>query len=269
MEKKNSDIPKIIHYCWFGNNPLSDMAKKCIESWQKNCPEYRIMEWNEKNFDINCNTYVQEAYREKKWAFVSDVARLVALVNYGGIYMDTDVEVLQPLDNILNNEAIVGFECESRIQTGFLACVKGQPIFKEFLRMYDQEHFVNLDGSMNTVTNVTRLTNLCLKYGLILNNKRQVIKGITVLPKEYLSPKDVETGKVNVTDKTLCIHYFDGSWLSKEDHIRIEIERKVREFFPNKYAGYIAKFIAIIKVNGILEVGKEFFRWTKKKIKKC
>ena len=107
---EHNSIPKIIHYCWFGKNPMSEKAEKCIASWKEKCPEYRIIEWNEENFDIQFNNYVREAYSEKKWAFVSDVARLYALVNYGGIYMDTDVEVITSLDILLKNEAFAGFE---------------------------------------------------------------------------------------------------------------------------------------------------------------
>ena len=149
MENRNTKIPKIIHYCWFGNKQLSEMAKKCIASWKKQCPDYKIIEWNEENFDINCNTYVKEAYREKKWAFVSDVARLHALVNYGGIYMDTDVEVLKSLNVILNNEAIIGFECDSRIQTGFMACVKfnKEQLKAETILIKDKESINELQGS--------------------------------------------------------------------------------------------------------------------------
>ena len=139
-------IPKVIHYCWFGGNPLPELAKKCIESWKKFCPDYQIIEWNESNFDLNINTYVKEAYTAEKWAFVSDVARLYALVNYGGIYMDTDVEVLKPLDDILNFKAVSGFETKERIPTGMMACEKGHPLFEEFLREYNEAHFIKNDG---------------------------------------------------------------------------------------------------------------------------
>ena len=261
-------IPKVIHYCWFGNKQLSEMAKKCIASWKKQCPDYKIIEWNEENFDINCNTYVKEAYREKKWAFVSDVARLHALVNYGGIYMDTDVEVLKSLNVILNNEAIIGFECDSRIQTGFMACVKGHSVFNDFLHMYEQEKFINEDGSMNTITNVVRLTEICVNLGLKLNGEQQLVNGMTILPSEYLSPKNVETGKITVTDKTLCIHYFDGSWLSEEARVQMELERKMRKFLPNSCVGYVAKCISIMKVNGVSVVVKEVGKWIKKRIQK-
>ena len=108
-------IPKVIHYCWFGKKPLPPLAVNCIDSWKKFCPDYEIIEWNEKNFDINSNTYVREAYENKKWAFVSDYVQLYALYNYGGIYMDTDVQVLKPLDAFLNDQAFSGFEAYDRV----------------------------------------------------------------------------------------------------------------------------------------------------------
>ena len=126
-------IPKVIHYCWFGKNKLSKSAKKCIKSWKKHLPNYEIIEWNENNFDINCNEYVREAYKSKKYAFVSDYARIYALYNYGGIYMDTDVEVIKSLDKFLCNDAFAGLENEYSIQTAVMGCCKGNLLFKEFL----------------------------------------------------------------------------------------------------------------------------------------
>ena len=168
-------IPKIIHYCWFGRNPLPELAQKCIASWKKYCPDYQIIEWNEDNFDINCNAYVKEAYEAKKWAFVSDVARLYALVEMGGIYMDTDVEVLKPLDSLLKYEAVSGFESETAIPTGLMAACKGQKLFVELLHEYDTIHFKRSDGSLDLTTNVTRITNTCLKYGFKANNSLQTV----------------------------------------------------------------------------------------------
>ena len=136
-------IPKIIHYCWFGGNPLPELAKKCIASWKLYCPDYEIKEWNESNFDLNYCDYVREAYDSKNWAFVSDVARLYALVTEGGIYMDTDVEVIKPLDNLLKYHAVSGFETETTIPTGLIAGEKENPMLKELLYEYKNIHFTN------------------------------------------------------------------------------------------------------------------------------
>lgn len=220
-------IPKIIHYCWFGGNPLPELAQKCIESWKKNCPDYEIRRWDESNFDLNYNDYVREAYEAGKWAFVTDVVRLYALVNYGGIYMDTDVEVLKPLDDLLSYDAVSGFESPTQIATGLMACRDLHPMFREFLADYDGAHFKKEDGTYDTTTNVVRITNICLKYGLVQNNTLQTVNGFTLLPSDYLCPKDYRTGALNVTENTYTIHHFDGSWTSiaqkKYDSARMKL----------------------------------------------
>lgn len=261
----NIQIPKVIHYCWFGGNPLPEMAIKCIESWKKFCPDYEIVEWNEHNFDINYNEYVKEAYEEKKWAFVSDVARLYALVTQGGIYMDTDVELIKPIDSLLQYEAVSGFESEKRILTGLMGCKKNQELFIELLNSYIGNHFKKIDGDLDTTTNVTRITDTCLKYGLSLNNTKQTIKGFTLLPNDYLCPKNVETGEITITENTLCIHHFDGSWLTVEARETAKLERVLKKMLPGKIAGYMAKGVALIKVDGMGSFVKEGFKWVRKK----
>lgn len=207
-------IPKKIHYCWFGRGDKPADAIQCIESWRNTLPEYEIVEWNEDNFDIDFNKYVRQAYDARKFAFVSDVARLYALYNQGGIYMDCDVEVVKPLDELLNFETVAGFETSGCISTALIGAVPGSPIISELLEAYSQRSFVRLDGSFDTTTNVDFITDIMKSYGLILNDKPQTIKGLTILPWEYLSPKSVNDGKVYATDNTLAIHHFAGSWLS-------------------------------------------------------
>lgn len=261
-------IPKIIHYCWFGGKELPDLAKKCISSWKKYCPDYEIIEWNESNFDIHYCKYVEEAYDAKKWAFVSDVARLYALVNYGGIYMDTDVEVLKSLDGLLKYEAVSGFEAKDRIPTGLMACEKGQILFNELLHDYDNACFIKEDGTYDTTTNVTRITNICLKYGLRLDNTLQTIKGLTLLPYDYLCPKDFQTKIVTVTENTYVIHHFDGSWISEEDRLAAVLQNKYRKYLPNKFACRFAKFQSIRRLHGLKSAFKEMFKWMKKSKRK-
>lgn len=206
-------IPKIIHYCWFGGNPLPELAQKCIASWKRYLPEYEIKEWNESNFDLHFNDYVWQAYQKKKWAFITDVVRLYALVNEGGIYMDTDVEVLKPLDSILHYEAVSGFEDEGLIPTGLMASVAHQPLFEEMLHDYDHLQFIKPDGLMDLTTNVIRITNTCNKYGFVPNGQLQTVKGFTLLPKDYLCPKSLYDGKIYLTDNSLTIHHYAGSWV--------------------------------------------------------
>lgn len=258
-------IPKKIHYCWFGGNPLPDLAKKCIESWKKFCPDYEIIEWNESNFDVNCNAYVKEAYQAKKWAFVSDVVRLYALVNYGGIYMDADVEVLKPLDSLLTHEAFSGFESDTAIPTGIMACCKGQALFKELLEEYNTAHFIQEDGELDLTTNVVRITNTCLKYGLNLDNSLQTVNGFTLYPKDYFCPKDATTRELRITENSYTIHHFDGSWLPEVDKLAIKLTIKYRKFMPRKLAGHLAKFNAIRKIHGFKQACKEFRAWQKRK----
>ncbi len=205
-------IPKKIHYCWFGRGEKPELAAKCIESWKKYLPEYEIIEWNEDNFDLDMYPYAREAYDARKFAFVTDVVRLWAMYTYGGIYMDTDVEVLKPLDSLLNFEAVSGFESEAQIQTGLMACREGFPLFKELLNEYDDLHFGQSDGTMDMTTNVVRITSTCLKHGFVPNGKLQTVEGFTLLPADYLCPKSWETGKITLTPNTLCIHHFSGSW---------------------------------------------------------
>ncbi len=264
MSKKNK-IPKIIHYCWFGGNPLPELAQKCIESWKKHCPDYEIMRWDESNFDFNYNAYVKEAYEAKKWAFVSDVARLFALVNYGGVYMDTDVEVIKPLEELLEYEAFSGFESETRIPTGLMACTRGHQMFQKFLDDYDDAHFKREDGSLDLTTNVTRITECCLNHGLVLNNTKQTVEGFTLFPNDYLCPKNVETMEVNITENTYTIHHFDGSWHSDEDKYAAQKAKQYGRFLPRSIAGYLAKIQGIVVYRGVKSALRESIGWIRRK----
>lgn len=217
MEKNR--IPKIIHYCWFGKKKLPPLARKCIESWKKYCPDYEIKEWNESNFDLNACPYVKEAYEAKKWAFISDYVRLYALVNEGGVYMDTDVEVIAPLERFLKNRAFSGFEEDVCIPTGIMASEPGFPLFSDLLRDYDRRHFKRRDGSFDLTTNVATITRLCKKYGFVGNNKFQCIRGLVLYPKDVFCPKSHSTGKIHLTRRTATIHHFAGSWICREAKI--------------------------------------------------
>lgn len=236
-------IPKTIHYCWFGRGPKPDLAKRCIESWKKFCPNYEIKEWNEDNFDLDMYPYTREAYDNRKFAFVTDVVRLYALYNEGGIYMDTDVEVLKPLDSLLGYKGVSGFEAESRIPTGLMAFEKGHPLVQELLDDYIGLHFVREDGTLDLTTNVTRITNVCNKHGFIPNGQLQTIADFTLLPQDYLCPKDYETKQVHLTDNTLCIHHFDGSWISKSS----KLKKKIAVFIGPTLTAWIVKVKSIFR----------------------
>ena len=246
-------IPKKIHYCWFGGNPLPDSAKRCIDSWKKFCPDYEIIEWNESNFDVNCCAYVREAYQAKKWAFVSDVARLHALVAQGGIYMDTDVEVIRPLDNLLQYEAFACFERENAIATCLMACQAGHPLFREVLQMYDSLHFLRKDGTNDQTPNVARITRYCSQHGLKLNGSQQTIEGLTIFPSDYFSPFDYDTGKMHQSSNTYSVHWFDATWFDPAMQYQKKLTWKLNRVFPKTMAYNISRFIAIAKFNGISE----------------
>lgn len=217
-------IPKIIHYCWFGQSKKPDLVIKCIESWKKYCQDYKTKEWNESNFDINFYRYVKEAYQSKKWSFVTDFVRLYALVTEGGIYMDTDVEVVKPFDDFLTEQAFSGFERADAIPTGIMACEKGFGLFQELLSDYDNRTFIKEDGNFDMTTNCIAITEHCKKCGLKLNNEKQTIKGFTLYPKDVFCPKNNITGKIELTDNTRTIHHFTGSWQSPKEKFKAKVK---------------------------------------------
>jgi len=227
-------IPKKIHYCWFGGKELPSLAKKCIESWKKYCPDYEIIEWNENNFDINMNNYVKEAYENKKWAFVSDVARMYALYNEGGIYMDTDVEVIKNLDTFLNDEAFFSFEVEDRIQTGIIGCNKNNELIKDILNHYEKINFVKDDGSLDLTPNPVIITKKLLKKGLVCNNQYQKLDKIVVYSTEYLCPLNCDTKEFNKTKNTHVIHWFDASWVPKKQKFKSKILIFIKKIIGKK-----------------------------------
>lgn len=257
----NTNIPKRIYYCWFGGNPIPEFAQSCIATWKKHCPDYEIVEINENNFDLDCCRYVKEAYEAGKWAFVSDVARLHALVNNGGIYLDTDVELKKSFDELLTNEAVCSFESADSICTAVMMCKKDHPLFSEMLKGYNDSVFIKPDGTYDTTTNVSRLTALCQKYGMVSNNSIQVVNHVLLLTSEYFSPKNFFTKKISATENTVAIHHFDGSWISDEDKCAMDLAQKNQRFLPKKFAGYYAKFIAIKRYRGIKASIKETIRW--------
>lgn len=220
-------IPKKIHYCWFGGNPLPETAKKYMNTWKRYCPDYEIIEWNEKNFDITQNQYCLEAYKAKKWAFVSDYARLKVLYEYGGIYMDTDVEVVKPFDDLLKYNLFVGLEAEDRIQTGIFGAEIKNEFIKILLNDYQNRHFICGKNKYDLSTNVQFITQkLKDNYNIQLNNIYQIFgNNYVLLPFDYLCCKNYLTGKICITKNSYTIHHFDGSWLNSYGKIKIFIQK--------------------------------------------
>lgn len=266
-----SCIPKIIHYCWFGGNNLSELALKSIDSWKKYCPDYKIVEWNEKNFDINCNKYIREAYETKKWAFVTDYVRLFVLSKYGGIYMDTDVEVVRNIDEFLHNQAFLGFETTDTISTAIIGAMKGNPWIKTLLPYYDNRHFISEDGSFDTTTNVDIITKMTkANYSLELNNTLQKTNGdVSIYPKDYFCPKDYFTGRINITQNTYTIHHFSASWHTQEERLQHEKLKRYMNTFGERWGHkiYILNaYFSIFKTKGIIYCFKKLFKKLFKKM---
>ncbi len=258
-------IPKKIHYCWFGGNPLPESALKCIESWKKYCPDYEIIEWNESNFDVNQNDYVREAYESKKYAFVADCARLYVLKNYGGIYMDTDVEVLKSLDRFLNNKAFSGLETSCTISTSIIGAEKESSWISYLLSYYYNSHFILEDGSMNFTTNVQTITNMTKeKYKVdLVGNLLDIKDVVAIYPKEYFCPKEYETGKIRITNNTYTIHHFDASWHGDDEKKhRKELNRYTRIFGKN-IGGKLVGLKFSLKKNGLRKTIKKIIEYRK------
>ncbi|MDR0229173.1 MAG: glycosyl transferase [Flavobacteriaceae bacterium] len=220
-------IPKIIHYCWFGCKEIPALQRECIASWQKYLPDYQLMLWNEENFCIKDYPFAARAYQEQKYAFVSDVCRLVVLEQWGGIYLDTDVELLGTLNPFLKHTAFIGFEDYTKLQTGLIGSEKGGKWITELLHIYQEKQFVNLDGSYNLTTNVDLISAEMEKRGIVLQNQYLSIESyVTLYPLDYFCAKSHIDGSIIKTLHTVAVHHFAGSWLENKDRRA----RNVRQF---------------------------------------
>ena len=207
-------IPKTIHYCWFGRGEKPKLALKCMESWKRVCPDFRIVEWNEDNFDISRHPYLQWCYAQKKWAFLSDFARLLILAEQGGIYLDTDVEVIRPLDDLLRYDAFFGFEDDAHINTGHgFGCTPRHPAVEAMAEKY-RALAPDAEGAFPLAACPQINTDALIPYGLVLNGQRQAVLGAEILPADFLNPYDDPTGRLRKTANTFSIHWYGKSWLS-------------------------------------------------------
>ena len=207
-------IPHIIHYFWIGGEPKPKDVQKCIESWRKFCPDFEIKEWNETNYDIHKHPYMEKAYSEKRWAFVPDYARLDVMYQYGGIYLDTDVEVLKDLSPLCVHKAFKGFENSEYVNDGQgFGCEPGMPIFKEMMACYDgDEPYEYINGQKSYIESPRLCTKVLLKHGLKQNGSRQTVADVEIYPVDYFCPKNYNTGLLMITENTYSIHHFNGSW---------------------------------------------------------
>jgi mannosyltransferase OCH1-like enzyme len=226
-------IPKLIHYCWFGRGQMPELALKCIESWHKYLPGYTMKLWNEDSFDINSVPYVKEAYEARKFAFVTDYIRLYALYHEGGIYMDTDVEVLKPLDDLLDLPAFSGYESNkfSNFPTGLMASAAGGVWVKEQLDYYTDRHFILPDGSLDMTTNTVTISRIMKENGFELTGEYQVYKNdMHCFPSDYFCPM-TSTRVLKLTKNSYCIHHFAGSWHTPT------LKQKIKKFVFGKIVG--------------------------------
>lgn len=217
-------IPKVIHYCWFGNGDKPELVKLCIDSWKRFCPDYEIKEWNESNYDVTKNQYMYKAYQAKRWGFVSDYARFDIIYDYGGFYLDTDVELVKSLDTLCELQGYIGFEipCDSegkyKVNSGQgFGGEKGNSIIKAMRDEYDRERFINEDGSHNLLPSPYYNTKSLLRFGFREDNATQSINGFTAFASEYFCPFNWINKKGKITENTYSIHHFNTSWLSDKE----------------------------------------------------
>ena len=224
-------ISKIIHYCWFGRGEKPESAKKCIASWKKFCPDYEIKEWNEDNCDYLSMPFMAEAYKARKYAFVSDVMRLIVLEKYGGVYFDTDVELVKDISPLMNDDGFIGFENDMYVASGLtIAAIPHHPVIQAMISEYEKLHFTNPDGSFNTVGCPHLNSDVMEQFGLVRNGKEQMVEGIHVYPADYFNPRDSVTGKVTKTANTYSIHWYSMSWIPWHKQIRVKVGRIWRRF---------------------------------------
>ena len=209
-----SIIPKTIHYCWFGKNEMPLELKKYVDGWKDKLHDYKFILWDENSFNIRENDFVSEAYDNKMWAFVSDYVRLMALYENGGIYLDTDVEVINSFDRILNNDAFAGFESRYNLGSAIVGSKKNNKWIKNLLDIYNDKHFIKEDGKLDKTPNTKYFTDITVSdYGLKLNNKLQHLNNVTIYPRDYFYSENLYTRKTKMTDNSICIHHWNGSWV--------------------------------------------------------
>ncbi len=224
-------IPKIIHYCWFGSGEKPKLAQKCIESWKRYCPDYEIREWNEHTFDIERNGYTKWCFEQKKYAFLSDYVRLVVVEEFGGLYFDTDVELLKSPNELLQYEAFFGFENNDNINTGEgFGAVPHHPVVKAMAQEYEAL-IPNVDGSYPLVACPALNTAPLKCCGLSLDGSRQTVAGAEIFPVDWFNPYDDPTGRLNKTENTVSVHWYSKSWLSKSVVLRSKLTKPLHRLF--------------------------------------
>lgn len=216
MEDKMNTIPKVIHYCWFGGKEKPQLIKDCMDSWKENLPDYKIIEWNEQNFNIEKFDFALKAYNAKKWAFVADYCRIWVLYNYGGIYLDTDMEVLKSLDKFIDNECFAGIERDKIINAAILGAKASNEFINKIINYYDNTDFIDYVDNLYEITIPNIITKLAAGEGYEGNKEIECVNNVfTIYSQEYFYPKNHSWEKASVTPKTYTIHHYEGSWRDK------------------------------------------------------
>lgn len=243
-----TEIPHVIHYCWFGGKELPNEVERCLSSWLKFCPEYQIIRWDESNYDISKCEFVKRAYDEKKWAFVSDYARLDIVYNHGGVYLDTDVELIKSLDDILSNsgEGFWGFENNEFVASGlgFAAC-KGNLIVKEMMDKYMELEF-NSENMFQFPCPILN-TSVLVEHGLVPNNTLQIIEGMTVYPTEYFCPSHPRKRIRNFTNNTVSIHHYTATWVPLKKRMVWKMISMAKIILPKSISKKIREIVRRIR----------------------
>ena len=236
-------IPKTIHYCWFGRKPLPSSVRDYIKTWKKHLPDFQIIEWNETNFDVNICQFSGEAYGMKKYAFVSDFARIYILYYYGGLYLDTDVEILKPFDEFMQNDFFIGYESENQLGTSVIGSIAKHPLLNKILTYYEKAVFVTEGDKLNATPNTVIISQLFREEGYNINNKVFNKDGIAFYPMDYFSPLILSTNRLKVTSRTHSIHHYTGTWAPRY----YLIERAVWRFFHIKNLKLCLRLVNLIK----------------------
>ncbi|MDD2972503.1 MAG: glycosyltransferase [Lachnospiraceae bacterium] len=223
-------MEKVIHYFWFGRKEKPEIVKKCMSSWQDKMPGWKMIEWNEDNFDVNSIPYTAEAYEAGKYAFVSDYARCKVLYEQGGVYLDTDVEVLKPLDELVeNHKGFMGFELDETVAPGLITGTeKGNVIMRDMCRIYESIHYKLENGKYNNTTVVEYATRVLVQHGLQLNGQKQIVEDITIFPREYFAPYNIYTERMEITDHTYSIHHYTATWQGGWLKLRFRIKKQCK-----------------------------------------
>ncbi|MBQ8619650.1 MAG: glycosyl transferase [Clostridia bacterium] len=226
-------IPRKIHYCWFGGGEKPELVQKCIASWRRFCPDCEIIEWNPANYDVTKNAYMHQAYQARRWGFATDYARLDIVYTHGGIYLDTDVELIKSIDELFETDGFIGFERGGRASQQMVNTGQGfgaparHEIIKKLLEVYEGAEFIHADGTQNLTTCPYYNTQVLKAEGLKCDGTKQVVGGLSVYPAEYLCPIDWLTKECTITENTFSIHHFNASWASAKEKRKRRLMRRL------------------------------------------